>query len=236
MNFMGSMCKMVRITAWLLAAVTLLTVFSGFFTAKFFLTPLGYSLSYFIHVIIIPILFVPLFYLHTFAGLMVLLTRHARFNKKIIKAAVAVAWTGVLVLFIALYTAQAPTANTGTNATLSQGGINASTTAATLTATEVAKHSSPSDCWMIINSKVYDVTSYLPYHPGGAGTILQYCGSDGTAAFDTRGGTGSHSAYASSLLGSYYIGNVGGVVSGQSPPAQNQTQAAIPSRRQRDDD
>ncbi|KAI0757140.1 FMN-dependent dehydrogenase-domain-containing protein [Daedaleopsis nitida] len=49
---------------------------------------------------------------------------------------------------------------------------------------EVSKHSSPSSCWVIINNKVYDVTEFLPDHPGGAKIILKYGGKDATAAYE----------------------------------------------------
>ncbi len=53
------------------------------------------------------------------------------------------------------------------------------------TADEVAKHSSESDCWTIINNNVYDISSYIPQHPGGD-EILQACGKDGTSLFTSR--------------------------------------------------
>lgn len=34
---------------------------------------------------------------------------------------------------------------------------------------EVKKHKSTDDCWVILHSKVYDVTSFVKEHPGGAG-------------------------------------------------------------------
>ncbi|EER08178.1 cytochrome b5 isoform 1, putative, partial [Perkinsus marinus ATCC 50983] len=37
----------------------------------------------------------------------------------------------------------------------------------TYTAAEVATHNSESDCWVIIGDEVYDVTEFLPDHPGG---------------------------------------------------------------------
>ncbi|OSX67687.1 hypothetical protein POSPLADRAFT_1051817 [Postia placenta MAD-698-R-SB12] len=42
---------------------------------------------------------------------------------------------------------------------------------------EVARHNSPSD-------RVYDVTEFLPEHPGGAKIILKYAGRDATAAYE----------------------------------------------------
>ena len=31
---------------------------------------------------------------------------------------------------------------------------------------EVAKHDNQDDCWVIIHGKAYDVTDFLPEHPG----------------------------------------------------------------------
>ncbi len=78
----------------------------------------------------------------------------------------------------------------------------------TLTTEEVAKHSQPSDCWMIISGKVYNFTSYISQHPGGS-VIIPYCGKDGTTGFQTQGGKGSHSSFASSLFAGYYLGDLG---------------------------
>lgn len=51
-----------------------------------------------------------------------------------------------------------------------------------LTIDEVALHNKVNDCWTVINSKVYDITSYLQYHPGGR-SILKAAGKDGTEIF-----------------------------------------------------
>lgn len=77
-----------------------------------------------------------------------------------------------------------------------------------LTAAAVAKHASASDCYLIINSKVYDVTPYLDQHPAGPDVITPYCGQDATQAFATKGGRGAHSDYAYSLLANYLIGDL----------------------------
>ena len=50
------------------------------------------------------------------------------------------------------------------------------------TSAEVAKHNTPADCWVIINGKVYDVTSWVPKHPGGA-MIYVRAGLDCTSLF-----------------------------------------------------
>lgn len=48
---------------------------------------------------------------------------------------------------------------------------------------EVQKHNSRDSCWVIINGEVYDVTNFLPDHPGGIGPILKAAGSDATRIF-----------------------------------------------------
>ncbi|KAI5801971.1 FMN-dependent dehydrogenase-domain-containing protein [Pyronema domesticum] len=49
---------------------------------------------------------------------------------------------------------------------------------------EVAKHNSPSSCWVIIHNNVYDVTTFLSSHPGGSSIILRYAGLDATSEYD----------------------------------------------------
>lgn len=49
---------------------------------------------------------------------------------------------------------------------------------------EVQKHNLKNDCWVIIHNRVYDVTDFLPEHPGGPDIILKYAGKDATKAFD----------------------------------------------------
>ena len=78
-----------------------------------------------------------------------------------------------------------------------------------LNSAEVAKHNVISDCWMIINNKVYNLSDYASAHPGGVQNIANYCGKEATQAYDTKGGRGnSHSSSAQSLLAQYYIGDL----------------------------
>ena len=77
-----------------------------------------------------------------------------------------------------------------------------------LTTATVATHNSISDCWLIIENKVYDVTAYIPFHPGGTNTIRNNCGKESTQAFATRGGEGSHSQSAWNMLNNYLLGNL----------------------------
>lgn len=52
-----------------------------------------------------------------------------------------------------------------------------------LTGVEVAKHNHAKDCWVIVNGRAYDVTEFLPEHPGGQKIILKYAGKDATEEF-----------------------------------------------------
>mmetsp|Transcript_26554 Transcript_26554/g.43481 ORF Transcript_26554/g.43481 Transcript_26554/m.43481 type:complete len:124 (+) Transcript_26554:218-589(+) len=70
---------------------------------------------------------------------------------------------------------------------------------------EVAKHSSKSDCWVIVKGKVYNVTEFLSVHPGGAGVILAQAGEDATDEF-----VSSHPPTTFTLLAKWYIGDVEG--------------------------
>ncbi|KAL4898391.1 FMN-dependent dehydrogenase-domain-containing protein [Aspergillus ambiguus] len=51
-------------------------------------------------------------------------------------------------------------------------------------AAEVAQHTSPQSCWVILYGKVYDVTNFLSEHPGGAKIILKLAGKDATEEYD----------------------------------------------------
>jgi hypothetical protein len=79
----------------------------------------------------------------------------------------------------------------------------------------VQMHAEESDCWTIINGNVYDITSYVPRHPGGD-EILRACGADGTSLFTSRttdegekvGSGTAHSGSATSQLQSLFIGQL----------------------------
>ncbi|KAK1815176.1 hypothetical protein LTR12_010435 [Friedmanniomyces endolithicus] len=54
----------------------------------------------------------------------------------------------------------------------------------TYTYAEVQQHRSTDSCWVVLYGQVYDVTSFLPSHPGGGKVILQLAGSDATEEYD----------------------------------------------------
>jgi cytochrome b involved in lipid metabolism len=86
-------------------------------------------------------------------------------------------------LLLAGCTSSSPTASYSNPATLTGSSSSpAPNTSAgqTYTATQVASHNSPNSCWLVINNQIYDVTSYIPNHPGGP-QIAQGCGQDITS-------------------------------------------------------
>jgi alkylation response protein AidB-like acyl-CoA dehydrogenase/predicted heme/steroid binding protein len=48
---------------------------------------------------------------------------------------------------------------------------------------QVSVHNTASDCWIIINNQVYDVSRFLNSHPGGKSSIMAFAGKDATEVF-----------------------------------------------------
>ncbi len=77
------------------------------------------------------------------------------------------------------------------------------------TMAEVAKHNNQNDCWTVISGKIYNTTSLIGRHSGGDQAILDYCGKDGTEAFDKKGQRQEpHSDQAKEILKQFYIGDL----------------------------
>ena len=76
-------------------------------------------------------------------------------------------------------------------------------TTVALTSAQVLKHSTGTDCWSVIKGEVYDLTSYVKDHPGGANLIKAICGKDGSAAF-----AGEHAGAAKpkNILAAFALG------------------------------
>lgn len=99
-------------------------------------------------------------------------------------------------------------------------------TAKGYTAAQVATHKTGSDCWSIINKKVYNLTSYVSSHPGGSAVISAICGKDGTSAF-----SGQHGGQATptSVLSGLIIGTLSGSSTTEPPVAKTYTSAQVAS-------
>lgn len=53
-----------------------------------------------------------------------------------------------------------------------------------VSAEEVKLHGSRDDCWVVLYGEAYDVTGYIPHHPGGE-FLVQAAGRDATALFES---------------------------------------------------
>lgn len=60
-----------------------------------------------------------------------------------------------------------------------------------ITLAQVSQHNSRASCWSAINGIVYDLTSWIPNHPGGESRILKICGKDGSSAYNGEHGGSS---------------------------------------------
>lgn len=68
---------------------------------------------------------------------------------------------------------------------------------------EISKHNKRDDVWLIVEDKVYDVSSFVDSHTGGD-AILRNAGGDSTMGFKGP----QHPEYVLSELKDYYIGDV----------------------------
>jgi len=93
----------------------------------------------------------------------------------------------------------------------------------TFSVCEVARHTTPEDCWLIIKGKVYDVSGWAAGHPGGA-VIYTHGGKDATDTFSAF-----HSPQAWNTLRSRQIG-----VCDEEPPRLLQDFRALRSSMQSD--
>lgn len=57
-----------------------------------------------------------------------------------------------------------------------------------VTMLEVSKHKTHEDCWVAINGFAYDVTRWLPNHPGGPSKVGRICGTDASQQFGRQHG------------------------------------------------
>jgi len=51
---------------------------------------------------------------------------------------------------------------------------------------DVSIHNNSSDCWTIVESKVYDISSFFGQHPWGDTALEQLCWTDWTEAFSNK--------------------------------------------------
>ena len=76
----------------------------------------------------------------------------------------------------------------------------------TYTLEEVAKHNTQQDCWMAIEGKVYDLSTYVPKHPTPPSVLVPWCGKEATEGMRTKGYGRDHSQFAWDAMAEYLIG------------------------------
>ena len=81
-----------------------------------------------------------------------------------------------------------------------------------LTNSEINAHNLKSDCWSIVNGNVYNLTTYVKSHPGGASVIANICGKDGSKAFVNQHNT---QGKPNKVLSSFLLGPVGASITAE---------------------
>lgn len=71
---------------------------------------------------------------------------------------------------------------------------------------ELAKHDKVEDCWVALKGNVYNVTTYLQYHPGGVEELMRGAGRDATELFnEVHRWVNYESILAKCLVGPYKL-------------------------------
>lgn len=75
-------------------------------------------------------------------------------------------------------------------------------------AEDIAQHRTATSCWVTRGGKVYDVTAFLPDHPGGDDFVVQQAGKDMEIVMRDPE-SHDHSDSAFDMLDEYLIGRLG---------------------------
>ena len=67
---------------------------------------------------------------------------------------------------------------------------------------EIARHNKKTDCWLIANNSVYDVTKFIEKHPIGSEPIIRKAGTDCTIDYNF------HSKSSRKVWNEYKIGEL----------------------------
>jgi len=94
----------------------------------------------------------------------------------------------------------AATGSTTSTTTTSATPGNKSGALGEYTLAEVSKHNKDSDCWVIVNGEVVDVTTFLADHPGGKMAIMAFAGRDATEEFNMVHEEGILQKFAANLI------------------------------------
>lgn len=73
---------------------------------------------------------------------------------------------------------------------------------------DVARHNTPASAYVVYKGGVFDVTSFLSDHPGGADILLPYLGKDITKTLFDEAAGHVHSETAVGILASHRVGTI----------------------------
>jgi 4-hydroxysphinganine ceramide fatty acyl 2-hydroxylase len=73
---------------------------------------------------------------------------------------------------------------------------------------DVEAHNTPQSCWVSRKGRVYDITQFLPDHPGGDDVIQEYAGKDVDEIMRDKL-SHEHSDSAYDMLDEYIVGRLG---------------------------
>lgn len=65
---------------------------------------------------------------------------------------------------------------------------------------DISSHKTDADCWITVNGNVYDITWWIKRNPNESGSIVNFCGKDGSVAIK------SGAPLQQETLDSYWIG------------------------------
>lgn len=72
---------------------------------------------------------------------------------------------------------------------------------------EVKRHNTRDDAWMVLSGRVYNITPYMAFHPGGAQILMAAAGKDGTSLFQRyHPWVNGHALLEACLLGAVKVG------------------------------
>ena len=92
---------------------------------------------------------------------------------------------------------------------------------------DVASRNNERSCYVTVGAKVYDVTSFLPDHPGGADLILQYGGKDVSDIMDDEL-SHKHSEAAYQILNDSLVGFVANEITIKAVVEHNRPEDIVP--------
>lgn len=94
---------------------------------------------------------------------------------------------------------------------------------------ELAKHNRENDCWTVLNDKVYDITTYMKYHPGGIDELMRCAGIVGTQLFnDVHPWVNFQSMLENCLIGKYGGSQMPKIQSTTNIKPSTETSLAVP--------